>query len=236
MTEPRTDFEAQHTEEGFGEYTAGHLAGAEDTVDEDDRYFLDAEAALVSRKLHFNLEGVSLEANLVQFDGFEYFAAIAHESGGRVVNGYAENGADVLGGEVTHQDASHRPVDDVHAADVATTDSHVGVLFGEGLVEFEQVLGIVAEVGIHLEDIVVAVLQPPSETADIGCTESEFTLPLDKEETVSELALHQVLDDSGRSVGRAVVNDEDMERHRQRKDGARDGFDVLFFVVGGDDY
>ena len=90
------------------------------------------------------------------------------------------------------------------------------------------------EVGIHLEYVVVAVLDSPLETADVGGAEAELAGALYHEEALGELLL-QFLDDGGGAVGRAVFDDEDIEGLLQTKDGADDVLNILFLVIRGDD-
>ena len=91
-----------------------------------------------------------------------------------------------------------------------------------------------AKVRVHLEDIIGLVLDSPLETADIRCTESEFTGALHDEQAVLELTCHQFFDDISCAVGRAVVDDEYVELQRQFHDSRDDGFDVFLLVVSRD--
>jgi len=184
MAEPGADFESDDAEERFGEDAAGHLAGTELTVDEDDGYFFDTEAYFVGGIFHFDLEGVTLEADLIKFDGLEHMTAVADEAGCGVVYLNAEDEANVFAGEVGHEHASYWPIDDIDAGEVAATDGHVGVGIGDGVVELEQVLGVVGEVGIHFKYIFVFMLDCPAETSYIGCAETEFASAFDEEDAV----------------------------------------------------
>ena len=183
---------------------------------------------------HFDLEGVALETDLVQLDRLEHLAAVALESGGGIVHLEAGHEADVGRGVVRHEDAPEGPVDHVHAVAVARSDGHVGALFGAGGVEPKQVLGVVAEVGVHLKNEVVAVLDGPLKTADVGRAEALLAAAFDQMQPPGELAL-EAFDDVGRAVGRAVVDDQYVEGLLQAEDDAEDVFDVLFFVVRRDD-
>ena len=77
-------------------------------------------------------------------------------------------------------------------------------------------------------------LDGPLKTADVGRAEALFAAALHEVQPAREFAL-QALDDVGRAVGRAVVDDEDVERLLQAEHGADDVFDVLFLVVRRDD-
>jgi len=86
VARPAVPAQAHDTEEGLAEDAARHLAGALAAVDEDDGHLLDAEPYLVGRKLHLNLETIALETNLVQLDGLQHAAPVAHEARRRVVH------------------------------------------------------------------------------------------------------------------------------------------------------
>ena len=81
-----------------------------------------------------------------------------------------------------------------------------------GGVEARQVVGIVAEVGIHLENVVVAVFERPLEASDVGGAETQFPTTLQNEQTVGKFFLsHHILDNGGSPVRRTVVDNEDVE-------------------------
>ena len=92
-----------------------------------------------------------------------------------------------------------------------------------------------AEIGIHLDDIVVAVLQSPFEAADVGGAKSQLARTLYDVNAACKFICHQAFHDVGCSVRASVVDDKDVESFLQRSDGSDDGLDVLFLVVGRDD-
>ena len=232
---PSVPAEAHHAEEGLAKDTARHLRHPFAAIDEDNGHLLDLEANLVSRVLHLYLEGVALEANLVELDGLQDAPAVALEASRRVVHLEAGDHPDILRCEIAHQHTSDGPVDDVHPADIARADSQVAAFVGTSAVEPRQVVGVVAEVGVHLEDVVVLPFQGPAEAGDVGSAQSELSLALEDEEPVGKLVGHQSFDDLCRAVGRPVVDDEDMETFLQAEDGADDFLDILLLVVGRDD-
>ena len=148
--------EAHDAEEGFTEDAAGHLACAQLAVDEDNGHFLYPEAEAQGGVFHLYLEGVALEADVVQADGLQHFARPADEARRGVAQRDAEYCADVGGGVVGHEDAADGPVHDVDPGDVAAADGDIVALVVAGGIEARQVGGRVAEVGIHLDDVVVA--------------------------------------------------------------------------------
>lgn len=233
--EPAVPLQADDAEDGFAKDAGVHFRGAQLAVDEDDGHFLHLCAALVGGELHLDLEGITLEADGVEVDGLQHAAAVAHEARRGVVDGQARDDAHVFRGEVGHQHASHGPVHHVHAAHVARTDGHVGSLLGTGLVEAGQVLGVVAEVGVHLEDVFVVVLQRPTEACDVGRAQAQLAATLHHEQAVGELFALQAADNLGRTVGRPVFDDQDVETMLQGKDGPYDVLDILPLVVGRDD-
>ena len=91
-----------------------------------------------------------------------------------------------------------------------------------------------AEVGIHLNHIVVAVLVAPAHAVEVGGAETQLAFAFHNEQALRKL-LHQPLDDVGGAVGRIVFDDEHIELLGERKDLADDGLNVLFLVVGRGD-
>ena len=92
-----------------------------------------------------------------------------------------------------------------------------------------------AEVGIHLENIIILMLDAPFEATDIGRAQSLFTRSFDKEEPFGEFLL-QGLNDCSRPIGRAVVDDQDMELLFQSEDSTNDVFNVFFLVISRYNY
>ena len=87
------------------------------------------------------------------------------------------------------------------------------------------------EIGIHLENIVVAALQGPFESGEIGGAEPELAAALDKVEPGGELLLQALHHGSG-AVGGAVVDDQYLESVLQPEDGADNLFRIFDLVVG----
>ena len=172
VSEPPVEPQADDPEHGFAEDAAAHLARAQLAVDEDDRNFLYLETALLGGELHFYLEGISFEAHLVQFDGLQHAAAVTFEAGRGVVYLQPRDDAHVFRGVVGHQDAPHGPVHHVHPVHVARPDGHVVPLLGASGVQSRKVVRVVAEVGVHLEDIVVFLRHSPFESCNVSCAEA----------------------------------------------------------------
>ena len=97
-----------------------------------------------------------------------------------------------------------------------------------------QVVRIVGEVGIHLEDILIVALQGPLEAGDVSRAKTQLACPLYHEQAVTKLR-HERFHDVGGAVGAVVVDNQNIERHRQVKDIADNLLDVLFLLVSRDD-
>ena len=127
FAEPSVPAQTHDTEEGLAEDAAAHLACAFAAVDEDDGHLFNLKANLVGRKLHLYLEGIALEANLVERDGLEHATLVALKAGCGVVNAEACDKAHILGSEIAHEHAADGPVDNVDTAHIARARQHRGV-------------------------------------------------------------------------------------------------------------
>ena len=93
-----------------------------------------------------------------------------------------------------------------------------------------------AEIGVHLKHIFIVVFERPFETRNVGRAQTEFTLAFHKEYTIFELFGHEPLDDIGRAVGTAVVDDQNVESvFLQTRHRANDGFNIFLLVIGRND-
>ncbi len=90
------------------------------------------------------------------------------------------------------------------------------------------------EVRVHFEDVVVALLQSPFESGQIGCSKSEFSCALDHEQPVAELGL-KAFDNGGGSVRGAVIYDKHVEISVKGEHFSDDCFDVFLLVVSRND-
>ena len=108
----------------------------------------------------------------------------------------ASDETDVFRGEIRHQHTTNGPVDDVDTTDIARADGNIESLVSTGCIEAWQVVGVVAEVSIHLEDVAVVTLQCPLESRYVGSAKTQFSAAFYDEETVAELLLcHHSLHD-----------------------------------------
>lgn len=130
-----------------------------------------------------------------------------------------------------HEYAAYGPIDHIdHVVHIARAYGHVGPAMGAGFIELEELRDGVGEVGIHLEAVFVTALKHPAESGDVGCAETLFPGTLNEVERGGELAL-KAADDGGSAVGRAVVDDEDVELLWQGEYCADYLLDVLLLVV-----
>ena len=81
LPEETVQAQSHHTEECLTEDTTRHLARTLTAIHEDNTHFLYLETNLIGCILHLNLERITLETDLVQFDCFEHLALVALESG-----------------------------------------------------------------------------------------------------------------------------------------------------------
>lgn len=228
---PSVPAQTHHTEESLAEYAAAHLRHAFTSVDEYHGHFLNLEAYLVCRKLHLYLEAVSLEAYLVQFYGLEHAALVALKSRSGVVHLEARHHAHILRCKIAHQHSSYRPVHHVHSAHVARAYGNVVALVVACRIEARQVVGVVTEVGVHLEYIVISVLQGPFKARYVCRAQAQLAAALNDKQTVGKLALHQSVNYSRGAVGRAVVYHENIKTFFKREHRPYNLLDVLFLVI-----
>ena len=78
--EPSVPAQSHHAEECLAEDAAIHLAHALAPVYEDDGHLLDAETDFVGSELHFDLEGIAFETDLIEFDGLQHAPFVAFET------------------------------------------------------------------------------------------------------------------------------------------------------------
>ena len=85
---------------------------------------------------------------------------------------HARDESYIFGGKIGHENPSHGPVHDVNTCDVTGTDRHIAFPAFAGVIQFDQIIGVMGEIRIHLEDVVIPVFQRPFESGDIGRSES----------------------------------------------------------------
>src|SRR6266850_7411189 len=139
---------------------ARHLRAARAAVDEHDRNLLDPEALPPSLEADLDLEGVAVRADAVPVDRLENLAAEALEAAREILDAHAGDDPAVDVGAVREDQPRERPVDHGDAVQVARAEDEVGAL--QLAKKFTQAVGVVGEIGVHLEHgLVVALERPP---------------------------------------------------------------------------
>src|SRR5204862_7355997 len=77
---------------------------------------------------HLDLETVAVRAYLLEVDGFERPAAETFVTAGRVAEGHASNGLNVLGGALAENQPAKGPVDNPDAVQITRTQHQIGFL------------------------------------------------------------------------------------------------------------
>ena len=203
----------------------------------DDGHFFDAETKFVGCKFQFNLKSIAFESNFVEVDGFKYATFVAFEARCGVVYRDASDAAHIFRGKIAHQHASHRPVHHIHTRNVAATDGQIIAFHSTSIVKAWQVFGVVTKVSIHLKHIIITVFECPFKSSDVGCAKTEFALTFHQMNATLQVTLHQVLHDCGSSIRTSIVDDQNVKpMFFQPRYGTENGFNIFFFVVGGNDY
>ena len=89
------------------------------------------------------------------------------------------------------------------------------------------------EVGVHLEDEVVAVLERPLEPGDVRPSQAILRHPV--QHVHPRLVRRELVGQLPGAVGRVVVHHQDLEARVLQQDRGDDLREVLALVVGGDD-
>ena len=90
------------------------------------------------------------------------------------------------------------------------------------------------EVGIHLDDVFIAVLKRPLKSGNVGCAKPLLAGSLQQIYPLGILC-NKSLNDCRRAVGRIVVNNQYVELVLSAKHCSNNVANVLLFVVGGYD-
>ena len=91
------------------------------------------------------------------------------------------------------------------------------------------------EVGVHLDDVVIAMLQRPFEPGNVGGAEAQLASALHQMHTLGVLA-NEFAHDGGSAVGRTVVNHKHVELVLgDFEHSLGDGTDVFLLVISGYD-
>src|SRR5262245_60965579 len=209
-----------------------HFGDPGATVHEHDRDLLDPESTLPAAKRHLDLESVPLGADPVERNALERAPAEALETPGRVGERHAGDEARVHVRAVREDEPRQRPVDDGDAVQVARAQHDVGIL--RGLEELADGVGVVREVGVHLEHELGAVRERVAEPVPVRRAESELPRAPDQVDA-RRLRLPRLHESRG-PVGRAVVHHQHVQSVREPQQALQQRIDVVTLVVGGDDH
>jgi len=210
----------------------GHLALADIAVYEHDGDFTDPEASAPRARGHLDLEGVSVGLDAVEWNRLEDFPPKTLETAGEVGDGHAGDPSSVDVREVTEHQATDRPVDNGDAPlEVARAENEIVSL--NRFQELRQMGRVVGEVGVHFEDEVVSTAESESEACDVCGTEPEFLLAVENPE--ARFAARDLIREISRSIGRGVIDDEDIEGGVRREDRGDESGEVVPLIIRRDD-
>src|SRR5699024_5872166 len=119
--------------------------------------------------VHLHLKGVPGAFDTGQIQHVQCRGPPDLEARGHITYGHGQHGLDIGVGPAAEKPSAQPPLlGEATAGNVTTTDDHTGI----GGVQSAQQLGNithgVAEIGVHLHDVVGPVLQGPGHTLDVG--------------------------------------------------------------------
>jgi hypothetical protein len=97
-----------------------------------------------------------------------------------------------------------------------------------------QVAGVVAEIGIHRDRDVIALVQGEAQSGEDGGPQAQLAGPMEHED--ARISPRQLVGQVAGAVGRIVVDDKDIGRGDRLLDAAQQGFEVVALLVGGDSH
>jgi hypothetical protein len=122
-------------------------------------------------------------------------------------------------GQPGQQEPPHRPVDDRYAAGIARANDQIEVV--------SQL------VGVHLEHQLVVMLERVPKPLDVRRSQAKLARTVDDVDSL--VMFCQRVDDLSGTVGRRVVDDENLQPLALRQDLVYERLHVLPLVVGRDD-
>ena len=126
----------------------------------------------------------------------QHLAAETFKPAGAVADRHAGDDPGILAGKHAQRQAGQGPVDHVDPLEIAGADHQVGIF--DHFQEIGNLFGVVGKVGVHLEDVVIAVFQGIFEPGNVGSSQSQFAGPLQHKQR--RILLHQSANDLGRLV------------------------------------
>ena len=125
------------------------------------------------------------------------------------------------------------PVDRAAARDVARPDHQVRLPVDDRRDERREHRGVVAEVGVHLDDDAGTAIERGAEPVEVRPPETLLGLAV--EDADARVGLGQLVGQAAGAVRRVVVDDEQRRARQGAEDRFGDRADVLGFVIGGED-
>src|SRR5206468_2935722 len=110
--------------------------------------------------------------------------------------------------------AAESPVDGRATRDPART--HRKIRLRQRLQEFHEILRAMREVGVHFDERLITALETPLETREVRLPEALFTRA--REQVNARVFLLRLAHDVLRTVGRVVVDDENLDFGRRVAD------------------
>jgi hypothetical protein len=189
-------------EQGLGHDLLAHLGHPGGPLGEGDRHLRHPEPLLPGLVGHLDLEAVAAGADRLHRQRLQHLPPVGPVPGGGVVHRDPEGEPHVGVAGAGDRLPLPAPVDRPPAGHVPGPDHQVGA--GQPVQQRRQPVRRVRQVGVHLDQRVIAPLQPPGEPGPVGRPQPLLARPLQQLHPGLVLAapLHQL----GRPVGAAVVD------------------------------
>ena len=117
--------------------------------------------------------------------------------------------------------------------DVARADHQVRLAVDDRGDQRREHRGVVAEVGVHLDDDAGAAIERRAEPVEVRPPETLLGLPVENAD--ARVGLGQLVGQAAGAVRRVVVDDEQRRARQGAEDRVGDRADVFGFVIGGED-
>src|SRR5512134_2524034 len=173
----RREADRPHLAERLEHDPPRHLRAAHAAILEEDRHLRHAEARADGAGGELELEGVARALDGAELDRLEHLAAEALEAAGEVPHVHAEDGPRVEAAASREDAPPEPPVHGPAARHVARAEHEVHV--ARASEQGREVAGVVGEVGVHLEDEVVAALERPGEAGQVRLAQALLPGPVE---------------------------------------------------------
>src|SRR5690606_4116389 len=170
-------------------------------------------------------------------NGFQNFFAVANKTCSRVADGHAGNKAYIRAGEIGKQYTTDGPVDDIHTGGIPRTDGNVESEFTALEVECGQIFRIMGKVSVDFQNKFVTFVNGILKAGKVGGSQAQFPFTFDEMEPriVSRVVISlNFLHNFAGSIGRTIVDHENIEVFGLRKDSVNHRDNIIAFIVGRD--